>query len=273
MATALPQIEGPIAGVDLLGEPSPPMREAEHHVIEDSASHACPIKNVSGLERIITGLAGGGLIGAAFGAPTKWPVRIGLSLLGGGLLARAATGYCPGYRLLGIDGAHPDNESIGVRAHHGFRFEGVVSIAKPKQEVFAFWRRLENLPRLFDHLNQVDQTDSIHSNWFARGPMDKRIEWQAEIINERPGELIAWRSIPGGDLDTAGSVHFEDAQAGRGTNVRLELKYDPPGGKAGATIAKLFGTNFEAETVEGLRRLKQLFETGEIATTAGQPHG
>ncbi len=273
MASASTQIEGPIAGVDLLGEPSPTMREAERHVIDESASHACPIKNVGGLERIVTGLAGGALIGTAFGSPTKWPLRIGLSLLGGGLVARAATGFCPGYRALGIDTAHPNNEAVGVRAGHGFRFDGVISIDKPKREVFAFWRRLENLPRLFEHLDQVDQTDAVHSHWFAHGPMGKRIEWEAEIIGERPGELIAWRSIPGGDLDTAGSVHFDDQFGGHSTRVQLELKYDPPGGKAGATIAKLFGTNFEAEAAEGLRRLKHLLETGEIATTADQPHG
>jgi len=224
------------------------------------------------LERAITGLAGGALLGAGLSS-RPLPLKLALSLMGGGLVARAMTGYCPGYDMLGIDTAHADNEAVGVRAQHGFRYQRSRSIARPLEEVFAFWRHLENLPRLFDHLEQVVQTDSIHSNWRATGPLEKQYEWEAEIINERPNELIAWRSIPGGDLDTAGSVHFSHEPANRGTLVRLELKYDPPGGKAGATIAKLLGTDLESEINEGLRRLKQILETGEVSTIQGQPHG
>src|SRR4051794_37398324 len=145
----------------------------------DEAARACPKRNVGGLERAITGLAGGALLGAGLSS-RPLPLKLALSLMGGGLVTRAMTGYCPGYDMLGIDTAHADNEAVGVRAQHGFRYQRSRSIARPLEEVFAFWRHLENLPRLFDHLEQVVQTDSIHSNWRATGPLEKQYEWEAE---------------------------------------------------------------------------------------------
>jgi uncharacterized membrane protein len=107
----------------------------------------------------------------------------------------------------------------------------------------------------------------------ARAPLLGKIEWDAEIINDREGELIAWRSIPGSDLDTAGSVQFQPAPGDRGSILKISMKYDPPGGKAGATLASLVGAGFEKTLHEDLRRLKQRLEAGEVATVAGQPRG
>jgi uncharacterized membrane protein len=100
-----------------------------------------------------------------------------------------------------------------------------------------------------------------------------KVEWDAEIVTDKPNEVIAWRSLDGSDVDTAGSVHFRELPGGRGTEVRVELKYDPPAGKLGTAVAKLFGLSPEAQIRADLRRFKQILEAGEVPSTAGQPHG
>jgi uncharacterized membrane protein len=124
-----------------------------------------------------------------------------------------------------------------------------------------------------NHLESVRVCDEKRSHWVAKGPLGVRVEWDAEIITERPNELIGWRSLPGSEVDTAGSVHFTPAPGGRGTEVRVVLKYDPPGGKVGATLAKLFGRSGSQEIQEDLRHFKEIMEAGEVPTTQGQPSG
>lgn len=120
------------------------------------------------------------------------------------------------------------------------------------------------------HLQSVRKTDGNRSHWVAQGPLAMKVEWDAELYNENPNEMVAWRSLPGADVDNTGSVHFTAAPAGRGTEVRVVMKYNPPAGKAGAIIAKLFGKDPEGLIREDLRRFKQLMETGEIPTVQGQ---
>jgi uncharacterized membrane protein len=148
-----------------------------------------------------------------------------------------------------------------------------IIINKPREEVFRFWRDLENLPRFMTHLVEVKETGGARSRWVAKGPMGSKVEWDAEIIQEHPGELIAWRSLPGATVENAGSVRFEPATGGRGTVVRVKLHYRPPAGAAGASIAKLFGEAPEKQIPVDLMRMKQLLETGEIARTEGQSAG
>jgi uncharacterized membrane protein len=107
----------------------------------------------------------------------------------------------------------------------------------------------------------------------ADAPLGMTVEWEAEVVEDRPNEMISWKSLDGADVDTAGSVHFRELPAGRGTEVRVTLKYEPPAGKLGAVVAKLFGKDPEAQIREDLSRFKALMETGEIATTRGQPSG
>lgn len=123
------------------------------------------------------------------------------------------------------------------------------------------------------HLITVEQIDQQRSHWVAQGPANKRIEWDAEIINEIPTQLIAWKSLPGSDVGSAGSVRFKDAPGGRGTEIRVELQYNPPGGVVGSYFARLFGREPEQEITADLGRLKQFLESGEAATTEGQPRG
>jgi uncharacterized membrane protein len=167
-----------------------------------------------------------------------------------------------------------DPQSItAVPAQYGVKVEQSFTINRPARELFDYWRKLENLPRIMRHLKSVEETDGCHSHWVAQGPMGTEVSWDAIIHNEDDGRMIAWRSLPGSQVDTAGSVHFNERPHGRGTEMRVSLKYNPPGGQIGAAIASLLGSSAEQEIKEDLRRFKQMMEPGEIATTDGQPHG
>ena len=148
-----------------------------------------------------------------------------------------------------------------------------IIINRPAEEIYKFWRDFQNLPRIMDHLESVEVIDDKRSRWVAKGPAGKRAEWEAEITEDRPNELIAWRSTASSTVENSGYVRFEPAPGGRGTLVRVELNYLPPGGILGATIAKLLGEEPELQLKDDLRRLKQLMEAGEIVTTEGQPAG
>jgi uncharacterized membrane protein len=134
----------------------------------------------------------------------------------------------------------------------------------PVADVYRFWRRLENLPRFMTHLDRVTQTPDGRSHWVAVGPAGLAVEWDAEIINEVENQVIGWRSLPGSDVVTAGSVNFDTAREGRSTQVSVHLQYAPPAGKAGALVASLFGREPSQTIREDLRHFKQLLEAGEI---------
>jgi uncharacterized membrane protein len=230
-----------------------------------------PPQNVPEAERVLSVLAGSAL-GAA-GLARGSVGGLGLLALGGALVYRGVTGHCHAYQALGISHSGYEQPCVGVRAQHGLRYDRSLAIQSPPETLYSYWRQLENLPRIMSHLVSVQQTDSLRSHWTAQAPMGQTIEWDAEIINERPDDLIAWRSVPGSQLDTAGSVHFEALPGNRGTLVHIELKYEPPGGKAAAALARLFGAGLEAGINEDLRKFKQLMETGEVASISGQPQG
>jgi uncharacterized membrane protein len=155
----------------------------------------------------------------------------------------------------------------------GTAVEQAVTINRRPAELYEFWRTLDLLPVIIPELQSVEVVGHRRSHWIAKGPARFRIEWYADIINDIPNELIAWRTIEGSELVSAGSVHFEPGPPGRGTIVRVKLQYDPPAGKLGAAIAWAFGESPAQALREGLRRFKQLMETGEIPTTEGQPRG
>jgi uncharacterized membrane protein len=142
------------------------------------------------------------------------------------------------------------------------KIERSIVVAAPTDRIFRFWRNFANLPRFMDNLDAVQVLDSKRSHWVARGPGGVRMEWDAEIINEIPNELIAWRST-GGSVDHAGSVHFESGPGGRGTTVRVALQYDPPGGSAGHAVAALFGSDAGPRVDKDLANLKRVMESGE----------
>lgn len=161
----------------------------------------------------------------------------------------------------------PADNRISIRVRKS------ITINRPAEELYGFWRDFQNLVRFMKHVESVQVTGDKRSHWVAKGPAGKRVEWDAETIEERPNELIAWRSIEGSTVENSGSVRFEPATGGRGTVVRVELEYYPPAGLLGATVAKLLGEEPKGQLEEDLRRFKQLMEAGEIITTEGQPAG
>jgi uncharacterized membrane protein len=222
--------------------------------------------NVSNPERWLSVVAGSAI--AAYGLTRRSISGMVLAGLGGFLVWRGASAHCVVYESLGIStcGPEPQNDHVSVPYGRGIRVEKTVTINSSPEQLYRFWRNFENLPRFLDHLESVSVQDDKRSHWVAKGPAGTKAEWDAEIINEIPNELIGWRSVDGSKVDNAGSVHF--TPSGRGTEVKVVLRYDPPGGVVGATVAKLFGEDPAHQVQEDLRRLKQLVETGEIATGA-----
>lgn len=153
------------------------------------------------------------------------------------------------------------------------RIVQTITIGRTPEELFRFWRSFENLPRVMRNLESVRSIGDRRSHWVAKAPGGRRVEWDAEVTEERPNELISWRSLSGADVDNSGSVRFQRAPGDRGTIVRVEMEYTPPGGRLGATIAKLFGRAPEQQIQIDLYRFKQIMETGQVTTTEGQSAG
>ncbi len=148
-----------------------------------------------------------------------------------------------------------------------------ITINRSPEALYQFWHELQNLPLFMNDLESVQITGEKRSHWVAKGPAGKRIEWDAEITEDRPNELIAWRSLEGSQVENSGSVRFEPARGKPGTVVRAEIEYRPPAGLLGVTVAKLLGAEPKQQLHDNLHRFKQLMETGEIITTEGQPAG
>jgi uncharacterized membrane protein len=231
--------------------------------------------NIGQTERWASAIGGGAL--ALYGVTRGSLGGIALALLGAALVQRGYSGHCNVYEAIGYNTSGEEglrnSENVSVPAGRGIRVEKAVTINRSPEELYSFWRNFENLPRFMNHLESVRLTGEKTSHWVAKAPAGTSVEWDAEIYNEKDNELIAWRTLENADVASAGSVHFESASGGRGTVVRVILKYDPPAGKIGAFVARLFGENPEQQIDEDLRRFKQLIETGEVATTEGQPSG
>lgn len=221
--------------------------------------------NVHDIERLIS-LAGGGAA-ALYGLQRGSLV---LTALGGSLLYRALSGHCPLYSALGVNTADGHTPAASVAADAGVKVVRAFTVNRPAEELYRHWRNLEGLPRFMKHLKSVTEKGD-RSHWVAYGPAGTEVSWDAEIINEEPNRLIAWRSLEGSTIATAGSVQFRPAPAGRGTEIVVTLKYDPPGGKLGSWLAWLFGEEPSLQVRDDLRRFKQLAEAEEIPTTQGQP--
>jgi uncharacterized membrane protein len=222
-------------------------------------------QNIGDVERMATGALGVAL--AVFGLSRRGPLGILMALGGASLVARAGTGHCPLNEAAGI--APDDKEAAPWNRH--VRVRQSISITRPRQEVYAFWRKLENLPRFMRHLESVTETDAKRSEWRAKAPAGRQVCWSAEITDEAIDERIAWKSLDGADVPNEGVVLFEDAPGGRGTIVRVDLSYSPPAGALGAFFAKLFGEEPKGQIADDLRRLRSILETGEVPTTDGQP--
>jgi uncharacterized membrane protein len=224
--------------------------------------YRAPGVNVGDAERVVSVLGGGAL--ALYGLNRGSLVGLGLAALGGALLYRGITGHSPTYSALGISTGGPHGPATSVPAGRGVRVQKTFTINCPPEDLYRAWRNLENLPRFMHHLHSVKNLGNHVSHWVVQAPLGGTVEWEAEIFNDKPNELIAWRSLQGSMMDTAGSVHFRRAPQGQGTEVQVELKYDPPAGRLGAALARFLGANPERQIEEDLRRFRDLMEAGRI---------
>jgi uncharacterized membrane protein len=196
---------------------------------------------------------------AYYGFKRRDLTGLGLALIGGALLGRAAAGRDRRARLRKQHG-----RAAVLDATKAVKVDRSVTVARPADVLFGFWRNFENLPRIMGHLESVTVLSAERSRWKAKGPAGMTVEWEAVIHNEVENELIAWKSTDDADVKNAGSVRFKEAPGGRGTEVRVVLEYEPPAGKLGMVVAKLLGEEPDLQVREDLRRFKQLMETGEI---------
>lgn len=197
-----------------------------------------------------------------------------LALAGGYLVQRGLSGTCAVYDMFKINTARQGgNTSATVHANRAIKVKRSVTINKPIAELYTFWRNFENLPQIMEHLEAVTIQDDTHSHWVAKGPAGIKVEWDAEIFREIENEIIAWKSVEGAAVPNAGTVQFSDLGEERGTEVLVELDYEPPVGVIGAAFAKLFGEEPNQQIQEDLRHFKQKMEAGELPTTKGQPSG
>ncbi|MDB6154250.1 MAG: putative integral rane protein [Chthoniobacteraceae bacterium] len=214
--------------------------------------------NVSFPERLASVLSGVGLLALASRQRSGGAFLLGAAAVA--LLHRGTTGHCPAYRALGINSEQLQTER-GVPGNRGTKVEETIVIQRPRPELFAFWRNLENLPRFMKHVKFVEVLDAKRSRWTVDGPAGRTVAWTAEIINEHENELIAWESLPGAQVRNAGSVRFEDAPGG-GTSVKVNLEFDPPAGAIGAIMSRLLGESPEKQLREDLSSLKEIVESG-----------
>ena len=205
-----------------------------------------------------------------------------LALLGGALISPgsrrnkvlAATAAVAGVTVLDVICSQQLSRPQGESTETGtVVVKKAIRVNRSPEEPYRFWRDFQNLPRFMKHLESVRVTGENRSHWTAKAPAGMTVEWDAEITDDRPNELIAWRSLEGADVENSGSVRFERAPGGRGTAVKVEMLYSPPAGVVGAGVAKLFGEEPNQQVQEDLRRLKRVLETGEVITTEGQPAG
>ena len=222
--------------------------------------------NVGDDERLVSLIAGGVLAGIGMG--TRGLTSLTMLGLGGGLIYRAVTGHCHLYNRLSLSSS---SGQAGVRPGHGVRVVRSLHLSQSPEKVSETWGELTNLPNIMRHLEKVEKLDGKTTHWVAKS-LGMTFEWDAETTEYTRGKSISFRSLPGGDIDTEGTVKFEASPQG-GTVLRVEMSYDPPAGAIGDNIARLFGANLEAQIDEDLRRFKQTMESGSVPTTKGQAKG
>lgn len=222
--------------------------------------------NVGDYERLGSTL--GGAVLALYGITRGSWAGMALAVLGGTLVYRGVSGHCQMYEALGINRARVDGEP--VVGNLGVKVERNTVVKAPPEQVYRFWRTLENLPRFMSRLESVQTTGDRRSHWVVRGPAGTTFEWDAEIINDVPGKLIAWRSTNDADVEHAGSVHFEPTASGDGTIVRVSLQYGPPGGVVGHAFAALWGEDAGRQIEADLAELKRAIEAGATGVVSGQ---
>jgi uncharacterized membrane protein len=213
--------------------------------------------NVGDSERLLSGL-----IGASLFAKGLLRGSFPMIALGTGLGYRAVTGHCHVYEKLGIDStADSDGSENQAVLHKGIKIEESLTIGCPAEKLFRLWKNFETFPQFMKNIRSVERVGDNETRWIINGPFGKTIEWLAEIFNERPNEMLAWRSLEGSQVDIAGSIQFQPSQEPDSTDVHISLQYDPPAGKLGALLASIFGKRPTELVVQDLRRFKEYAES------------
>ena len=225
-------------------------------------STTLPAANVGSDERTLMLLAGGALMGYALTRNAK-----ALGALSAGLLLRGVTGYCPAYGALGINNTDTKRALAG---ESGVHIRESIAIDAPAEQIYRFWRQLDRLPEVMPHLASVEQLDTKRSRWTAKAFDTVPITWEAEIINELPFELIAWQTLSGQAIQTAGSVTFKSVHDGTATDVHVHLQYAAPGATAVSWLAWLAGQDPAASMRQGLQALKARLE-GRPSSSTSEP--
>jgi uncharacterized membrane protein len=214
-----------------------------------SEMHADWVTLGAGAILLVAGVSRGSKLGAI------------LALSSAPLFYRGAMGRWPDLETLALP---PGDTRTALGGSRGIHVREAVRVEAPVEEVYSFWRNLENLPRFMSSLNRVTEINERESHWVAAGPAGTSVEWDAEIINEVENSVLGWRSLPGSEVATSGSVRFEPVRGGRSTQVSVHMQYAPPAGKVGSVVSWLFGREPSQTVREDLRHLKQLLEAGEI---------
>ncbi|PPS45070.1 SRPBCC family protein [Chroococcidiopsis sp. TS-821] len=228
---------------------------------QDKSSEQSPESIEAGEKERWASLIGGGAM-VLMGLRQRSLRGVLMAVAGGGLLYQGAKKQST---------LKQAQEALGL--NQPIKVEKTVTINKPAAELYSYWRDFEKLPTFMKHLESVTVLDDKRSHWVAKAPLDAKVEWDAEIIQEQENELIAWASTEDADIENSGFVRFKPAPGNRGTEVKVVMEYNPPGGAIASALAKLFGEEPDQQIGDELRRFKQLMEAGEIATTEGQPSG
>ena len=213
-------------------------------------------RNVGKTERIVSAVAGGLLMAHGLTHGKK----LSQMSLGSYLLFRGATGMCPIKNKL-VPGHIIDAglKTIKDNTHHNINLKTSTTIAKPRAEVYAFWRKLENLPLFMKHLESVTVLDDKTSLWKAKVPGGLgTIEWKSEIVHDEFNQRIGWKSLPDSEIMNVGNVQFKDTPTG--TKVETVISYDPPAGKIGETVGNLLTPIFEGIVKSDLQGFKKYME-------------
>lgn len=220
--------------------------------------------NVGTAERVIS--AASGVVLTYLGLRKPSPAKLSMLVPAAYLLFRGATGHCYVNTLAGRDtSGHPD---LAVQINK------TITVYKRRDEVYSFWRYLENLPLFMKHVVEVLEIEPGKSFWKIQLPVtNTEVEWNAVMVDDIPGEKISWRSLPGSAIENSGEIFFRDAPGNQGTEVEVKLMYAPPFGVAGKAVGKLLNPLFEEIVKEDIRAFKNYVEAGEIPTSKGQPTG
>ena len=227
--------------------------------------------NVAFDERWASALSGAALV--MYGLSHRSVSGSMVAASGAALMLRGATGHCPVYAAIGVSTADQSDTRRALAGDRGLNVEHAVTVRRGQAELYRFWRNFENLPRFMRSVVAVTQIDEQRSHWVVKSAGAQTVEWDAEIINEIPNELIAWKTVDRSDVISAGSVSFKPLRSGAETSVHVKMQYQPPAGRLGAAVAWMLGRNPSQTIREELRAFKAMTEAGEVPTTEGQPRG